>query len=149
MNFLAAIIAGLAGTVVMSIIMALAPRMGMPEMDIVGMLSSMFGVPPNRMLGWIMHLMMGVVFAILYALLWNLSIGIPGTSSGALFGAVHWIASGIIMGLVPMVHVGVKSGEVISPGVFMMNNDGVMAFMGGLIGHIAFGLVVGLVYTLF
>jgi len=40
MNIIGAIIAGLIGTIAMSIMMAMAPRMGMPEMDIVGLLST-------------------------------------------------------------------------------------------------------------
>ncbi len=51
MNVLAAIIAGLVGTVVITLVMAMAPRMGMPKMDMVGMLGSMFGAPGNRGLG--------------------------------------------------------------------------------------------------
>jgi len=48
MNVLAAIIAGLVGTVVLTMFMSMAPKMGMPKMDMVGMLGSMFGVPGNR-----------------------------------------------------------------------------------------------------
>jgi hypothetical protein len=31
----------------------------------------------------------------------------------------------------------------------MTNNGGMMAFVGGLIGHMVFGLVVALIYSLF
>jgi hypothetical protein len=31
----------------------------------------------------------------------------------------------------------------------MLNNGGMMAFMGGLMGHVIFGVVVALVYGLF
>lgn len=50
-------------------VMAMAPRIGMPKMDIVGMLGSMFSPEGNRTLGMGIHLMMGVVFAVIYALL--------------------------------------------------------------------------------
>jgi hypothetical protein len=36
-----------------------------------------------------------------------------------------------------------------APGIYMMKNGGVMAFAGGLLGHLVFGLVVALVYGLF
>jgi len=67
-NLLNAVISGILGTLAISMVMAVAPKMGMPKMDIVDMLSTMFG-KPNRVLGWMMHLMMGVVFALAYAFL--------------------------------------------------------------------------------
>ncbi len=65
MNILGAIIAGVPGTIAISSVMAMAPMMGMPKMDIVDMLSTMFG-RPNRLMGWMMHFMMGIVFALIY-----------------------------------------------------------------------------------
>ena len=53
------------------------------------------------------------------------------------------------MGMIPMMHVGIKRGEVTAPGLWMANHGGMMAFVGGLIGHLVFGLVVALVYNLF
>jgi len=149
MNALGAIVAGLAGTTVMSMVMAMAPLMGMPKMDIVGMLGSMFTQDGNTALGWMMHLMMGIIFGLMYAVLWSLHIGAATLVFGALFGIGHWLIAGLIMGGVPMVHAGVKAGTVQAPGVYMMNNAGTMAFMGGLIGHVVYGLVVALVYGFF
>lgn len=148
MDVIGFIVAGSVGTVAISIIMAMAPAMGMPKMDIVGMLSTMFN-KPNRTLGWIMHFMMGIVFAFIYALLWSAGIGSPTWLGGLIFGAVHWLVVGIVMGMVPMMHVGIRNGDVQPPGVWMMNNGGMMAFAGGLAGHLVFGLVVALVYALF
>lgn len=148
MNVLAAIVAGIVGTIIMTMMMGVAPRMGLPKMDIIGMLGTMFG-KPNRMLGTIMHLMMGVIFAIIYAFLWDFGIGSASLVGGILFGVVHWLITGMMMGLIPMMHVGIKSGNVPPPGLYMTNNVGVMGFVGGLIGHMIFGLVVALVYALF
>ena len=149
MNIIGAIVAGLVGTVVMTMLMVMAPRMGMPKMDIVGMLSTMFNKNGNTALGWVMHLMMGVVFAIVYAALWSAGIGSVSAGSGILFGAMQWLVVGLMMGGVSMMHAGVKAGTVEAPGVYMMSNGGVMAFMGGLVGHIVYGLVVALVYGAF
>lgn len=148
MNVLGAIVAGLIGTAMISMVMAMAPKMGMPKMDIVGMLGSMFG-PPNRTLGWAIHFMMGAIFALIYALLWSIGIGQPNWSTALVFGGVHWQAAGLVMGRIPMVHVGIQCGEVQAPGLWMINNGGMMGFGGGLIGHVIFGLVVVLVYNLF
>jgi len=128
-------------------VIAMAPKMGMPKMDIVDMLSTMFG-KPNMMMGWMMHFMMGIVFALIYAFLWSNGIGSPNWVFGLIFGAVHWLVVGVIMGMIPMMHAGIKSGAVKAPGMWMTNNGGMMAFVGGLIGHMVFGLVVVLVYNL-
>lgn len=146
MNVLNAVIAGLVSTVVFTMILTMAPKMGMPKMDIVGLLGSMFG-KPNQALGWMMHLMMGVVFALIYAFLWASGIGAATWTSGLVLGAVHWLIVGVIMAMIPMMHVGIKSGAVQAPGMWMTNNGGAMAFMGGLVGHMMFGAVVALVYA--
>lgn len=149
MNIVGAIVAGLVGTVIMSMVMMMAPKMGIPKMAIWEMLGSMFSPDGNGASGWVMHLMMGVIFGIVYAALWAVGIGSATVISGALFGLVHWLIVGVMMGAIPMIHAGIKAGSVSTPGVFMLNSGGMMAFMGGLIGHIIFGVVVALVYGLF
>ncbi|MGH2581632.1 MAG: hypothetical protein ACRDFQ_01895 [Anaerolineales bacterium] len=148
MNIFAAIVSGLIGALAVSLVMALAPMMGMPKMDIVGMLSTMFG-KANKALGWMMHLMMGVIFALIYAFLWSQGIGAPAPGSAVLFGTVHWLVVGMGMMMVPMMHAGIKSGEVAAPGAWMTKQGGMMALVGGLLSHIIFALVVVLVYKLF
>lgn len=149
MNIIGAIVAGLVGTVVMSMVIAMAPSMGMPKMAIWEMLGTMFSKEGNVGLGWAMHFMMGVIFAIIYAALWAAGIGSATWVSGVIFGAVHWLVAGLMMGGVPMMHAGVKAGTVKAPGVYMMSAGGMMAFVGGLIGHVIYGLVVALVYGVF
>ena len=68
MSLIGAIVAGLIGTVIISMMMA--PKMGMPKMAIWEMLGAMFSPDGNIGLGWVMHLMMGVIFGIVYAALW-------------------------------------------------------------------------------
>jgi uncharacterized membrane protein YagU involved in acid resistance len=149
MNIVGAVVAGIVGTAALSMVLAMAPAMGMPEMDIVGMLGSMLSREGHRTLGWIMHFMMGVIFAIIYAALWSAGIGSVNVGSGALFGVVHWLAAGLVMGAVPMLHAGIRAGKVQAPGIYMLNSGGMLAFMGGLIGHVIYGVVVTLVYGAF
>jgi hypothetical protein len=149
MNIIGAIVAGVVGTIVMSMIMLMAPRMGMPKMAIWEMLGSMFSKDGNVGLGWAMHFMMGVIFALIYAALWAAGIGSATWASGLIFGAVHWLIAGLVMGGVPMMHVGIKAGTIQAPGVYMLNAGGMMAFVGGLVGHAVYGLVVALVYGFF
>jgi len=148
MNPVGAVVAGLVGTAVFTMILALAPRMGMPKMDIVGLLSTMFG-KENRLLGWMMHLMMGVIFALIYAFLWSKGVLAPNWLGGLAFGAVHWLIVGMIMGMMPIMHAGIRSGRVMTPGLWMTKGGGMLAFFGGLMGHMIFGVVVALVYSAF
>ncbi len=147
MNILNAVIAGVVATLVFTMVLMMAPKMGMPKMDIVDLLGSMFSAKSNPVLGWMMHLMMGVVFALIYAFLWSLGVGAATWVYGLIFGAIHWLIVGMAMAMIPMMHVGIKSGAVKAPGLWMTNNGGVMAFMGGLVGHAIFGAVVALVYA--
>jgi hypothetical protein len=149
MNIIVAIIAGLVATLVMSMMLALAPKMGFPKMDIVGMLSTMFSKKGIPALGWLMHLMMGIIFALIYAFLWSKGIGSATWLYGLAFGAIHWLIVGIIMVMIPMVHVGIRAGTAMAPGLYMTGNGGgVKAFIGGMMGHMIFGLFVALVYAL-
>ena len=147
MNILNAVIAGVVASIVFSFILAMAPKMGIPKMDIVDLLGSMFSARTNQALGWTMHLMMGIVFALIYALLWSSGISAATWVGGLIFGAVQWLVVGMVMGMMPMMHVGIKSGAVKAPGLWMTNEGGRMAFMGGLIGHMIFGIVIALVYS--
>jgi len=149
MNILAVIVSGLVGTVVFSMVLILAPKMGMPKMDIVGLLGSMFNKNGNPLMGWLAHIIMGIVFAVLYAILWSYGVGSPTFVGGLVFGVVHWLIVGMIMGMIPLMHAGIKAGTVKAPGIYMTNQGGLMAFMGGLVGHMIFGLIVALVYSLF
>lgn len=148
MNVLAAIVAGLIATLVFTAVLMMAPRMGMPDMDIVSLLGSMFSAKSNLALGWMMHLMMGVIFALIYTFLWSSGVGAATWRFGLIFGAVHWLVVGMLMLMIPMMHVGIRSGKVNAPGAYMTaNGGGPMAFMGGLAGHMLFGLLVALVYA--
>ena len=149
MNIIGAIVAGLIGTLILSMVMTMAPKMGMPKMAIWETLGSMFSSDGNPALGWIMHFMMGIVFAIIYAALWTAGIGSVSAGSGLVFGLVHWLLVGLMMGAMPMMHAGIRSGNVPAPGVFMVNNGGMKGFMGGMVGHVIYGLIVAIIYGLF
>ena len=149
MNIVGAVAAGIAGTAVFSMVAAIAPRMGIPKMAIWEMLGSMFSKDGNNTLGWAAHFMMGVIFAIVYAALWSAGLGSVSVGSGALFGAAHWLIAGLVMGGMPIMHAGIKAGTVQASGAYMLSSGGLMAFVGGLIGHVVYGVVVALVYGLF
>ncbi len=128
------VIAGIVGTLVMTMVMVLAPKMGMPKMDIVGMLSSKFG-KGNQAVGWMMHLVMGIIFVFVYFY----SGFFDSFLNAAILGAVHWLVVGFMMGVMP----GMDGG------FYMTKNGGMMSFIGGLIGHILFALAAFYTVSLF
>jgi hypothetical protein len=67
---------------------------------------------------------------------------------GLAFGAAQWLIAGMIMGMIPLMHIGIRRGEVKAPGLWMTHSGGMMAFGGGLFGHLVFGAVIALVYSL-
>ncbi len=143
MNVLAAIVAGLIGTAAMTGLMLMAPKMGMPEMDVMGVLGSMFSQDKGqaKRIGAIIHFMMGAIFAIGYALLWSLGLGSVNVLWGLIFGALHGIGAGVAM---PMM---AKVMQPATAGAPVENEQSGPMMMGGLVmGHLVFGLVVALVY---
>jgi len=138
MNIISAILSGLAGTLMMTVLMYIAPAMGMPKMDIIGMLGTMFTANQGaaRVMGTVAHFMMGAVFAIIYALLWSLGIGSPTWLWGLIFGAVHGVVTMMMIPMMMKMH----------PRPPQMDS-GVMMMVGMLMGHMVFGLVVALTYS--
>lgn len=124
-----AVLAGLAGTVAMTMLMLLAPAMGLPPMNIGAMLGSVMG--GNVALGWAAHLMIGAALALGYAAVF--SARLPGASPvrGAIFSLVPWLMAQIVV--MPMMGLGLFSGSALAAG-------------GSLMGHLLYGAVLGLVY---
>lgn len=143
-----AILAGGVATTAMTILMCMGKAMGMP-MDMPRMLGSM-GVDPEGgavvVIGLIIHFMMGVVFAIVYAFLFD-AFGIdPSWLRGALFGAVHGVAAGMAMGMMPVMRPRMGAGKALPAPGFFGRNLGAMVPVGFIALHIIFGAVVGGIY---
>ncbi|MBM3924864.1 MAG: hypothetical protein FJ320_02600 [SAR202 cluster bacterium] len=146
MDWLGIIVAGLAGTAAITVIMYSAPMMGMAKMDIAQMLGSMF-LPQGSTafaLGMMMHFMNGVIFAIIYGLVWEgLDVDVTWWS-GLIFGAVHFLVAMVGMAMMMFMHKEVKAGRMENP-----TKAGPKGIIGSLMGHMLFGLVVALVYGAF
>ncbi len=128
-NFGRAALAGIIGAGVMTVVgLYVAPLMGIPEMNPADMMAEEMG--GSAVLGWIAHFMIGVIFAVGYAIVAR-SLPGPVVVRGALFGLAPWLLAQVAV--MPMMGMGFFSGA--------MN----MA-MGSLIGHIIYGGVVGAVY---
>jgi len=124
------VLAGIIGTAFMTAVTMIAPMMGMPNMSPPEMLSGMLGV--SVFVGWIMHFMIGIMFAFAYTYLgifkWKIS---NVYLRGAVFGIIVFVFAQIMMAII---------GAVMP----MPKTEGpiMMTMLGSLMGHIIFGMVV-------
>ncbi len=141
-SFGKALLAGFVGWVVMTIVLLMAPLMGVPKMSIPAMLGGMFGLN-SIALGWVMHLMIGLVFGIVYAYWLEPHLTGPGWFKGLKFSLIPWIVLMVIVApMMPMVDPMIRA---MPPGFFFANM-GLMATMGTLVAHLAYGVVLGAMY---
>lgn len=133
-SFSRSVMAGMAATAAMTAIMLMAPHMGMPEMNIGAMLGGFMDVP--AFVGWIGHFMIGIVLAIGYGQFF--AARLPGAA---------WLR-GILYGLIPWLMVQVAVNPMMGAGVFASQTPApALMVMGSLVGHMVYGVVLGLVYA--
>lgn len=139
MAFVPAILAGLIGTLVFTLLLYVGPMMGMPKMDIIGIVGTMVSEPGGtaRVIGTVGHFMMGAIFAIIYAFLWSAGIGAVTWWWGAIFGVVHGAIIAFV-GMPVMMSMHPRAPE---------RQEGPKALVGTLMGHAVFGLVVAVSYA--
>lgn len=134
-----AVLGGFIATLVMTIIMYMAPMMGMPKMDIAGMLGSMMSgsMPPPSSAAWwmgmIVHFFLGsVLFSLIYAYLLYSALRGSNWMRGAEWGTVLWLLAQVVV--MPMMGSGVFSTHTPAPA---------MMVMGSLVGHLVYGAILG------
>ena len=141
-----AILGGIWGATVLSLLGVLLRGFGLP-MKLELLMGSMFThstSPGTWLLGFVIHLAVGAVLALVYAAVFE-SIGRASAGLGAACGLVHASIAGLALALVPPLHPLVP--EVIpSPGPLMINlgEAGVLAFVAL---HIVYGTIVGWMYA--
>ncbi len=170
-DLVAALVAGVVATVVMSAMMAMAASAGMTDMPTMPLISGAMVTgdrsAANR-IGSVMHyLVMGTVaFGIAYGLLFT-AFDDDSWWIGALIGLAHGLVVGLVfMPMMPMLHPrmsrGVVAGpppgratvatdqrgevQITAPGVLGKNWGG-MTPLGMVMGHVVYGLVLALVYS--
>ncbi|MEX1163648.1 MAG: hypothetical protein WEB03_08715 [Nitriliruptor sp.] len=167
-DLLAALVAGLAGTIAMTAMMRGATAMGMTKMPSMALIQgTMFTADRDKAnrIGFLTHVvMMGtIVFGIGYAALFT-AFDDVSLLTGALVGLGHGIVAGLAMAMMGSMHprmiaptpttqaqgdvLILAGGEttLIEPGLFAWNY-GPMTPVGLVMGHVVFGAVVALVYT--
>lgn len=148
MDWGSAILAGVVATAAMTVLMYMGKAMGMP-VDMPRMLGSMVVDSEGGavvVIGLIIHFMMGVVFAMVYALLFDAFDIDPSWLWGALFGAVHGVAAGMAMGMMPAMRPRMGAGKALPAPGFFGRNLGAMVPVGFIALHVVFGAIVGGIY---
>jgi hypothetical protein len=161
-EFWAAVTAGFAGGVVMSLLMKVGNRVGVTEMDMAVVEGAWFTASPEKakFMGMAMHLfvmsalVIGTVYAALFAA-FDISEG-DAWWWGALFGVVHGVLGGVAMAALPAMHprigeVGTTPTGAVVAGTVELRPPGVLARNYGsplavLVAHVGYGLTVGAVY---
>lgn len=124
------LLAGAVGTAAITMLMLGAPLMGMPKMPIGEMLGSFLHI--GSAAGWAMHVVIGLVLALIYAGFF--ASRLPGGPAlrGAIYGFGVFLVAQIVV--TPMMGGGVFSG------------GNMPMIVGSLMGHLVYGALVGLIY---
>jgi len=121
------ITAGLVATLAMTLVgVYAAPLMGIPPMNPANMLAAQMG--GILVLGWVGHLVIGIVLAFMYTAVALALLPGPGALRGALFSLAPWLMAQIVV--MPMMGMG------------LFSSSANMA-LGSLIGHLVYGAVLG------
>ena len=129
-NIISILKGGLIATTAMTLLMLVAPMMGMPEMPIGKMLAGFMGIPVA--IDWVMHFMIGIVLAAGYVFVWqNLMSG-------------NNIVKGLDFSLIPFLMAQIAVMPMMGAGLFSVNTPvPMMMVMGSLIGHLVYGGTLG------
>lgn len=131
-KFIKAVIAGIVATAVMTVVGLMAPYMGLPKMNPAEMLSGMLGV--SLALGWIMHFMIGIIFASAYVYWFDPKVKIHSKFwKGMTFGFAVFVFAQAMMFLMGLV--------LPAPSPSPEPNMALM-MIGSLIGHFVYGVFV-------
>ena len=153
MSVWGAIAGGFAGTLVLTTALRAANELNLTRMDLPFLLGTAFSRDRARAkaLGYALHFLAGVVFALIYYLVF-LAIDTTGWWLGAAFGLAHGLFAGtaLVSVLLPLVHprmgtpsTAATSVALLEPPGFMMLNYGVRTPLVMLVAHVAYGALVG------
>ena len=137
MNVKRATAAGVLGTAAITALWQVEPAIGLPRIAVGHILSTFMAVSVAHLNvgiagGWIVHFIVGILLALLYAAVF--AERLPGSPAwrGATYGLFVFVLAQVVF--MPLVG-----------GGFFSRGD-VELLIGSLIGHLAYGVVVGWIY---
>lgn len=143
MNKSTGFVAGVVGAAVMTVLMALGRRMGLPinlEMMMGSLLTGETG-ETTWLIGLLMHFVAGGIIGTIYAALIHGRTTSANTGAAVGIAAVHTLISGVAMGVVPLMHPLIPE-TMPAPGMFLVNL-GAAAVIAFVLLHLLYGAVVG------
>ena len=149
----AAVAAGLIGGAIMALLLylgiAVVPtQMKMNLFRLLGTMLLEEGTAAY-VLGGMVHAMMSVVFGLIHVALYTaFDLESNLAAWGLLFGVGHWMIVGMALGMMPIMHRGIRSGSIEAPGFYALSYPRMTA-MGFLVLHLVYGVLVGVFYTAF
>lgn len=146
MNWLKAFVAGMLGAALIAAILGICIASGFHVLDFSLMWGTLVGLPIGAqawIVGFVIHLVVGGLIALLYAAIFKAFSG-AGVLRGGILGIVHALIAGLAIALLPLVHPLMNNGRMPSPGPYFSGHGlpGILLFFGI---HIVYGATVGLV----
>jgi hypothetical protein len=153
MMLLGALAGGFVGTLVLTTVLRLGQVAGLTRMDIPLLLGTIFTEDRRRasMIGYALHFLNGQLFALGYAAIFY-AVGQAGWLFGAALGLVHAAFAGgaLVNVLLPAVHprmgtrwTDASQTPLLEPPGFMLWNYGRHTALVTVVGHVAYGALVG------
>ncbi len=148
MNNSRAMMGGAIGAVAVTIYNLILRYLGM-HIDLEMILGTIFGGMPSPGMWWIgfgIHVIVGMIFGIIYAFFFELGTRRTGWAAGLKIGVLHTFIAGFLYGLFPVISP-VIPYYLPAPGYFMAH-DGfpyIIAFIGM---YMLFGIIMGLTYKI-
>jgi len=141
-----AIVAGLVGGVAMTVFAWLVRQAGL-DMNAEAMLGSMMSNAPGLatwLIGFMMHLVISALVALLYAWGFEHVTHRAGAAVGLGFAVIHVIIAGIVMAMIPAMHPLIPE-RMPAPGAFMAKMGATFVAL-FVIEHLLYGTIVGAMY---
>lgn len=131
--------AGLVATGAMTALWLVEPSVGLPKIAVGQILGTAMSVSvahwyAGAVGGWLIHLIVGVLFALAYARVFASRLPGSAVMRGALFGVLLFLFAQVVC--MPLVGAGMFSG------------GDAQLLLGSLLGHLAYGVVLGWIYHL-
>lgn len=147
-QWLSAIVWGVVATMAFTLFSMMGKKMGMTSMDLLDLLGSTMVQPDtsaSRGIGAVIHHMNGALLAVA----WAYGVALIGWQANwvtaLIWGFILWALALLMMSTIGAVHPAIRRGEQEDPGPAAVN-FGKMTPMGSLMGHLVYGLVLGLLY---
>jgi uncharacterized membrane protein YagU involved in acid resistance len=153
MSIYGALAGGFVGTLALTTTLRAANELKLTRIDLPFLLGTALTINRSRAkaLGYLLHFVFGLLFALVYYAIF-VAIHQSGWWLGALFGAAHGLfaTTALVNTLLPLVHprmgsplTGAASSPLLEAPGFLMLNYGRQTPLVTILGHIAYGTIVG------